>query len=91
MPILPRAERLKISEADKSASKIAQIYDEWLSAAESRYKQHASVIANIEREKVQAVNTARLQEIKEGAREAEQQSRLSGLNTQLSQMAGGNL
>lgn len=83
------AEKLKIAEADKSASQIAAVYDEWLSAAEGRYKQHASVIAQIEKEKVQAVNTARLQEIKEGATSTEQNNRLSGLNAQLNQMQRG--
>lgn len=83
------AERLKIAEADGSASKIAAIYDEWLSAVESRYKQHANVIANIEREKVQAVNSARLKEIVEGARQAEQQSRLATLDAQLAQVTSG--
>lgn len=83
------AEKLKITEAQGSASKIAGIYDEWLSAAEGRYKQHASVIAGIEREKVQEINKARLDEIKEGARSTNEQNKLGELNSSLATYQSG--
>jgi hypothetical protein len=83
------AEKLKIAEADNSSAKIRAIYDEWIAAANEKYKQHVSVIEALERQKVQAINTARLSEIKSGAQEEEQQARLSTLNSQLQKMASG--
>lgn len=80
------AEKLKVASANGSASQIAAIYAEWLSAAEGRYKQHASVIAGIEREKVQEVNKARLQEVEETTKRTEQSNRLGALNTEMSRV-----
>jgi hypothetical protein len=65
-------EKEKIAAADGSSAAIIATYDEWISAAEGKYKQHISVIESLERQKVQAVNSARLGEIKEGASLEEQ-------------------
>ena len=82
-------ERLKISEAQGSAAQITAIYAEWEKAAEGTYKQSAATVLGIEREKVQAVNAARLEEIKEGARLEEQQNRASVLMGQAGAIAAG--
>ena len=83
------AEKLKISEADGSSAKILAIYDEWIAAANEKYKQHVAVIEQLEKQKVQAINSARLQEIKAGATDTEQSNRLAGLDATLNQMAAG--
>ena len=77
------AEKLKITSAESSVAQVVAVYDEWLKAAEGRYKQSAAVIVNIEREKVQAINAARLREIKESTQEVEQQNKLGKLNLDL--------
>ena len=61
------AERMKITAADGSMTQIVAVYNQWLTAAEGRYKQSAAVIEGIERQKTQAINTARLHQIREGA------------------------
>lgn len=57
------AEKEKIAAANGSASAIIAIYDDWINQATNKYRQHVSVIEALEREKVQAVNKARLEEI----------------------------
>lgn len=83
------AERLKISEAQGSSAAILAIYNEWEGAAVSVYRQTAATIATIEREKVNEINKARLAEIKEGAKQDEDNSRLSLLNKQLGDIHSG--
>ena len=90
------AEKLKISEAQGSSSKIIAIYDEWLQAVSSTYRQgltllrqYTTTVEAIERAKVQAVTAARLQEIKEGARLEEQQNRLSVVMGRAQTIAAG--
>ena len=83
------AEKLKISEAQGSSTKIQAIYSEWLTAAEGRYRQSAAVIANIEREKTQAINAARLSELKTNEEQEDQAARLVKLNTELARFSGG--
>lgn len=82
-------EKLKIAEAQGNSQKIAAIYDEMLAAVGTKYKASAAQIANIEREKVEAVNKAKLQEINESSKQEEQNNRLLKLNTTLASMASG--
>jgi len=84
-------ERLKVTEAQGSGTKIVAIYDEWLKAAETRFAQSAATIAAIEREKVQAINTARLQEIKEGARREEEENRTRIVMGQAQAISSGTM
>jgi hypothetical protein len=84
--------RLRIAEANGNSQKIAAIYDEEIAKLKQLVAAHKATMAqvsNAEREKVLAVNKARLDEIKEGARLEEQQQRLLKLNTSLAQMAAG--
>jgi hypothetical protein len=84
--------RLRIAEANGNSQKIAAIYDEEIAKLRqlaAAHKATAAQISNAEREKVLAVNRARLDEVKEGARLEEQQNRLLKLNTSLAQMAAG--
>lgn len=81
------AEKEKIAEADGSSKKIQAIYEEMLNGLRTKYAATAAQIATIEKERVQAVNSARLQEIEEGARHQQQLARLSTLNQQLGELA----
>ena len=85
------AERTKIAEANGNAATIKSIYDEMLTALETRYKVSAATISNIEREKVQAINTARLNEIKEGARTEEAVNRANILMGRASAISSGTM
>lgn len=66
------AEKEKIASADGSMAQISAIYDQWLTEAEGRYHQHASVIEGIEKAKTQAINKDRLHQIIQGASDEEQ-------------------
>ena len=82
-------ERLKISEAAGSASKILAIYDDWIAQATNKYKQSASTIAQIEREKVNEVNSAQLQQIEENTRQTNQVNQISKNRTELQSLLNG--
>ena len=83
------AERMKITEAQGSSTQIIAIYDEWAKAAENTYKQSAATVTGIEREKVQAVNSARLKGLEEGARVEEEMNRSSMVMAQAQDISGG--
>lgn len=83
------AEQLKVANAQGNGAQIVAIYNEWLTEAEGRYRQSASVIENIERQKVQAINRIQLQQIEEGARRTEQNTRLSVMNAELAKVHNG--
>jgi hypothetical protein len=84
------AQRLKIAEAEGNISEIVAIYDKWLSAAEGRYKQSASVIASIEKEKTQAINRQKLSDIRSGASLQGELNRAHAIMGQAQVIAGGN-
>ncbi len=83
------AERMKITEAQGSSTQIIAIYGEWAKAAENTYKQSAATVTGIEREKVQAVNSARLKGLEEGARVEEEMNRSSMVMAQAQDISGG--
>ena len=84
-------EKLKIAEAQGDSVKIKAIYDEMLAGLVASHKASAAQIANIQREEVQEVNKARLQEIKAGAQQEEQAARLLKLNSELASIASGKM
>lgn len=83
------AEKLKIAEAHGSSTAIAAIYDEWINAANTKYHEHLSVVRQIEKEKVNAVRAARLEETRDQFKDAEQTARLGHLNTELGALQSG--
>lgn len=81
--------KLKIAEANGNANAIAAIYDEMLAHLKASHTATAAQIATIEREKVNAVNRAVLDGIKEQTKQEEQGNRLLILNSRLAAIAGG--
>lgn len=77
------SEKLKIAEAQGSSAQIIAIYDDWIAQANSKYKQHVSVIEGLERQKVDAVNRARLDALKASDKAMGEQSHISDLDAQL--------
>ena len=82
-------EKLKISEAQGNTQKIIATYDEWIAAANSKYKQHVNVIIDLERQKTQAINAARLADVKEQAQLTEKMNRAQVVLGQGAIIAGG--
>jgi hypothetical protein len=83
--------KLQIAEADGNSKKIEAIYDNMLAHLRASHTATAAQISNIEREKVNAVNKARLDEIKEGAKQEEQANKLLHLNNELNAIATGKM
>jgi hypothetical protein len=85
------AERLKIGEAEGSSSKIKAIYDEWINAAITKYKQLGSVVDELRAKELEAVNAAKRGEIKTAVSSDEQQATLARLNAELAQYQSGGV
>jgi hypothetical protein len=82
-------ERLKISEAQGSASQIIAIYKNWASQAAGIYKQQANVVLGIQREETEAVNKAKLQELRTSEKQTEDANTLALLNAHLAELQSG--
>lgn len=83
------AEKEKIAEANGSASKIAVIYDEMLNGLRTKYTATAAQILTIEREKVQAINHARMEEMRNQTQLDERTIRQNRITGELAQIASG--
>lgn len=79
----------EIAEANGSASKIASIYDEMLSGLRTRYSATAAQILTIEREKTQAINHARMEEMRNQTQLDERTIRQNRVSGELAQIASG--
>lgn len=84
-------QRLLIAEADGNSAKILAIYDNMLSQLGTKYKASAAQIAMIEREKVNAVNKARLDELREGMRLEQVTSRSAKIFGEAASIAAGTM
>ena len=82
-------EKLKLAEAQGNSQKIKAIYDEMIAYTTAKYGAGAAETLNIEREKVQAINAARQQEISDRAKQAEVQERSTRQDATLNTMAQG--
>ena len=84
-------EKKRIAEAGGSSAKIIAIYEDWARKAKDIYHQQANVVTNIEREKVQAVNRAKLKEIDESTQEEESENRLKMVTGKYNAIASGKV
>lgn len=83
------AEKEKIAAAHGSSAEIAAIYDEWVKAANEKYKQHVSVVKTLEAEKINAVRVAKLEELREETKQYEDTQKLSLVNARLQGLQQG--
>ena len=81
--------KLEIAEAQGDSAKITAIYDDMLSQLGTKYKASAALIASIEKEKVNEITRARLQEVQTGVQLTTGEDRTTRILGQSQEIATG--